>query len=155
MRRLFRSAAVSVAIALAMGGSLYPVSLLASDSEISNVGAAAARMFKTMPDDYYTIRVVAAEKELAAGVPVLIDVQEVKEFADEHIRGAKNIPLRSLAQANGKLPADKTRPILVYCKTGHRGAIAMAVLRLLGHENVRSIYGGITGWKTAGLPVSK
>ena len=119
------------------------------------VRAAAEQMLAAMPDDYYSIKSVAAEKAIAIGVPHVLDVREPHEFAAEHIPGAKNIPLRSLMKALNGLPGDRAASLIVYCKTGHRGAIALAVLRMLGYTNVLSLYGGLDGWKAAGFAIEK
>lgn len=128
---------------------------LARDWMPPQVRAAAESMLAGLPDDWHTIRDVAAEKEIATGVPLVLDVREPAEFAAEHIPRAKNIAIRSLLKNTDFLPADKAAPIVVYCKTGHRGAIALAALRMVGYSNVRSIYGGLDGWKAAGFPTAK
>ena len=119
------------------------------------VRTAAEQMLAAMPDDYYSIKGVAAEMAIATGVPHVLDVREPNEFAVEHIPGAKNVPLRSLMTAIDDLPGDKAASLIVYCKTGHRGAIALAVLRMLGYANVLSLYGGLDGWKAAGFVIEK
>jgi rhodanese-related sulfurtransferase len=121
----------------------------------AQVRTAAEAMLATMPDDWFTIKDVAAEKEIATGMPLVLDVREPAEFAAEHIPRSKNISIRLLLKDAQALPADKAAPILVYCKTGHRGAVALAALRMVGYSNVRSIYGGLEGWKAAGFPVPK
>ena len=63
--------------------------------------------------------------------------------------------MRDLAKSLGKLPADKTAPIMTYCAVGQRGAIAMTALRLLGYTNVKSLNGGFNSWIKAKLPVTK
>ena len=143
------------AIAFVMSLALFSSPLRAGEPAMSAVRAAAEQMFATMPSNYYTIKVVPAEKEIATGAPVVIDVREPAEFAVEHIRGAKNVPLGSLAKQTEALPSNKNVPILVYCKSGHRGAMGLTVLLMLDYKNVRSIYGGIVRWKAAGLPVTK
>ena len=142
------------AIAFVMGLALFISPATASEADTLAVRAAAEQMFVAMPSDYYTIKVVPAAKEIATGVPVVIDVREPNEFAIEHIRGSKNVPLGSLVKQIKAFHSDKTAPILVYCKSGHRGAMGLTVLRMLGYKNARSIYGGIVGWKTAGFPVT-
>ena len=82
----------------------------------------------------------------------ILDVREPNEFAGERIQGAVNIPIRDLPKRVGELP--KGKPIIVYCKVGHRGSMAMMFLRGQGY-NVQSISGGLDGWKNAGLPVVK
>ena len=126
----------------------------ASEIGTSSVRVAAERMFAAMPKDYFTIKVVQAHKEITSGSPALFDVREPNEFAEERISGAKNIPLGSLVKLSHLLPKNRSKPILVYCKSGHRGAMGLTVLKMLGFNNVRSIYSGIAGWKTAGLPVT-
>lgn len=151
--RLLRPVTVFVALLLATVSTIEPAR--AREWMPPQVRTAAESMLSNMPDDWHTIKDVAAEKEIATGVPLVIDVREPAEFAAEHIPRAKSIALRSLLKNTETLPADKAAPILVYCKTGHRGAVALAVLRMVGYSNVRSIYGGLDGWKAAGFPIAK
>lgn len=116
---------------------------------------AAENMLTDMPDDYYAVKPVPAEKLMAAEGALVIDVREPKEFEVEHLAGAKNIPIRQLTSLIDTLPNETDAPILIYCRTGHRGAIGLAVLRMLGYTNVRSISGGLEAWKAAGLPITK
>lgn len=156
MRSIYSmSRAVGVcAGALVIATSLGNVALT-RDWMPSQVRVAAESVLASMPDDWHTVKDVAAQKEIATGAPLVIDVREPAEFATEHIPRAKNIAIRSLLKNTDLLPADKAAPILVYCKTGHRGAVALAALRIVGYSNVRSIYGGLDGWKAAGFPTEK
>ncbi|KGM55287.1 hypothetical protein N800_15090 [Lysobacter daejeonensis GH1-9] len=96
---------------------------------------------------------------------VLIDVREPAEFETGHIASAINIPRGVLefqvdahpAVANVSDPAlsHKTQPIVVYCRTGGRSALAALNLQRMGFTDVRSIAGGITEWASAGLPVTQ
>ena len=53
------------------------------------------------------------ERLIAAGAP-LVDVLPEGEYADEHLPGAINIPLKTLdARTTGGL--DRRRPVVVYC----------------------------------------
>ena len=110
---------------------------------------------QNLPDGFNGVKPENALKELTADAkPFLIDVRDEKDIADGgYIAGAVLIPIRTLSQNLDKLPA-QDQPILVYCGIGHRGAVAVEVLNLLGYTNVRSIFGGFAGWKTAGLPVA-
>ena len=47
----------------------------------------------------------------------------------------------------------KQQPVLVYCRTGGRAALAACALQELGFTDVRSIEGGVTAWIDAGLPL--
>jgi len=107
----------------------------------------------TMPADFYTIKSDVLNGQIAAGnAPFMIDVREPAEIEKNgYIKGAVNLPLRTLLQKLDKLPGLE-KPIVVYCAIGHRGAMAMSALRLLGYD-ARSIGGGFNAWAKAKLPV--
>ncbi len=109
-----------------------------------------------MPADFYTIKGDVLNGQIIAGnAPFIIDVREPAEIEKAgYIKGAVNIPVRTLMQNLDKLPA-LDKPIVVYCAIGHRGAIAMSALRLAGYTDVRSIAGGFNAWAAAKLPVEK
>lgn len=101
---------------------------------------------------------------LSEARPLLIDVREPNEFAESHVRGAINLPRGllefkilshpELAGSSAEEPASQAaRPIVVYCQTGGRAALAADSLQQLGFSKVQSLAGGITAWKEAGFPV--
>ena len=49
--------------------------------------------------------------------------------------------------------AHRERPLVRYCRTGGRAALAADNLQKLGFADVRSIAGGIEAWRESGLPV--
>jgi len=84
---------------------------------------------------------------------VILDVRDANEFRAGHVPGAINISRGLLEfQITGKV-ADKSTPILVYCKTGGRGALAGQTLQGMGYTNVSNMDGGWVGWEKAGYPV--
>jgi rhodanese-related sulfurtransferase len=86
--------------------------------------------------------------------PFILDVREEQELKDNgFIAGSVNIPLKTLLKNLDKLPA-KDQPIVSVCAVGHRGAMAMVTLQLLGYTNVKSLVGGFNAWKAANLPVA-
>jgi rhodanese-related sulfurtransferase len=111
----------------------------------------------TMPDNFYAAAPTAALKSLGEEPqPFLIDVRGEQELTDNgYIEGQVNIPLKTLLDDVEQLPVDKDAPIIVYCAIGHRGAMAMTTLRLLGYTDVTSIGGGFNNWVKGGLPVVK
>ena len=80
----------------------------------------------------------------------LVDVREPVEHAEEHIVGAKLIPLGQLEQRMGEI--DRNAPVVVMCRSGKRGGEALAKLRAAGCDHVRNLDGGILAWKQAQLP---
>jgi rhodanese-related sulfurtransferase len=106
----------------------------------------------SMPDDYYTVKADVLNTELVENPPFLLDVRETSEVEESHIEGAVNIPVRDVLKNLDKLPA-QDQPIVIYCASGHRGALAMAALQHLGYTNVRNLAGGLGAWTKAELPV--
>ncbi len=118
---------------------------------------AVDQFITTMPDNFYAVAPSAALRSLGEEPkPFLIDVRGEAELkASGYIEGQVNIPLKTLLDDLTLLPADKAQPIIVYCAIGHRGAMAMVALRLLGYTDVTSIGGGFNNWVNGGLPVVK
>lgn len=116
--------------------------------------AALDRYLAAMPDDFHSVKPLRVNGELSdlGTSPFVLDVREPDEFAAERVPGAHNVPLRQLAKRIDALPDGRDTPIVVYCKSGYRGAIALTVLRLAGFNNVRNVSGGFEAWKAAGLP---
>lgn len=87
-------------------------------------------------------------------LPFLLDVRNVAEAEEKgHIEGAVLVPLRELGQNLDLLPGFDD-PIIVYCGSGWRAAIAMTALEALGWNDVSAMTGGsFTGWVEAGYPV--
>ena len=77
--------------------------------------------------------------------PYILSVRSATHFALGHIPGAHNIPWRNIADvgATSGLPTDKQ--IVVYCYTGHTGAIATTALRAMGY-NAINLKHGICSW---------
>ena len=78
---------------------------------------------------------------------VLIDVRTLKEFNSGGIPGAMHIP-RGLLEFNiEKEFPEKTQEIVIYCKKGSRGLLAVEALMRIGYQNVKNLEGGWTAWK--------
>lgn len=90
-------------------------------------------------------------KSLLPNGSCLVDVREPIEHAEEHIEGAKLIPLGQLEKHVGEIDSD--RPVVVMCRSGQRGKEALDKLERLGIEGVRNLEGGIVAWREAGHPV--
>ena len=49
--------------------------------------------------------------------------------------------------------SDPERPIITYCGSGARSALAAATLQQLGFSQVRSLAGGFQAWTQEGRPI--
>jgi molybdopterin/thiamine biosynthesis adenylyltransferase/rhodanese-related sulfurtransferase len=87
-----------------------------------------------------------------AGAAVVIDCREPDEHAQGAIPGAVFIPRGFLEARIEKHAADRGAPIVVYCASGNRSLFAVRSLQEMGYTNARSLVGGFTGYKRAGLP---
>lgn len=58
-----------------------------------------------------------------------------------------NHQLRTLIANLDQIPQDK--PVVVYCASGHRSALATAMLQVLGRSNVRAFMLGYGAWEAA------
>jgi adenylyltransferase/sulfurtransferase len=77
------------------------------------------------------------------GIQVL-DVREACEYEIAHIKGARLVPLSTLAQQYAEL--DPSQPYYIHCKAGGRSLQALQFLRERGFQHLKSIKGGITAW---------
>ena len=110
------------------------------------------KFFSNLPDDFGTITPAAMKDQMGATQVFVVDIREASELARAgYVEGAVNIPIRSFLQNLNKLPA-KDQFIVVMCASGHRSALGMEALHLLGHTNVKSLAGGFNAWKAASLP---
>ena len=100
-----------------------------------------------------TPEIEAAEAN-ASPRPLLIDVREADEHAQGAIDGSIFIPRGFLELRIEKHAPERDQPIVVYCASGTRSVLAARSLAELGYTNVRSLAGGFSGWKRAGLPWS-
>lgn len=65
------------------------------------------------------------------------------------------VPYTEVAAAvsRGVLPADRSTPIAVYCRSGPMSAEAAATLSRLGYRDVVDLAGGMRAWSASGRPV--
>ena len=76
---------------------------------------------------------------------LLLDVRTPEEYRTGHIPTAVNIDYRQLEARAAELPADRNLPVVVYCRSGRRSAVAARTLADLGFTNVHD-FGGIIDW---------
>ena len=85
---------------------------------------------------------------------VLIDVREQDEYRGGHLPGAIGCGRGILEYHIADLVPDPDREIVLYCRGGHRSALAADSLREMGYTRVASMRGGFREWAEKGLPQS-
>ncbi|MCX7099139.1 MAG: rhodanese-like domain-containing protein [Methylococcales bacterium] len=97
------------------------------------------------------VTVETAKQLLAEGNIVLMDTREESEYAAGHIDDALLLPRGVLEFKLASTPelADKSKAVLIYCRTGGRSAMAALTMQELGYQNVLSMAGGFEAWQKA------
>lgn len=83
----------------------------------------------------------------------LVDVRTPEEHEEGYIKNSQNIDYKSPTFDEDIKKLDKTKPVILYCKTGNRSAKCAAKLKEAGFEQIYELEGGITEWKYKGLEV--
>jgi len=74
----------------------------------------------------------------------LVDVRASFEFAAGHLPGAVNVPVQHIRERMNELePKDK--PLIVYCRSGHRSAMAFDELKSAGFTKLYDL-GPMSAW---------
>jgi len=105
-------------------------------------------------DDLFEI--IEDEPEL-----LILDVREESEYAAGHLENAVLVPRGTLEGAadpaykkrHPELCQARERPIVVYCATGGRSALAALTLTQMGFETVYNLWGGYELWESEDHPV--
>ncbi|HEU4723294.1 MAG TPA: rhodanese-like domain-containing protein [Gemmatimonadaceae bacterium] len=106
------------------------------------------------------LRSILAAPELAAllreqPTTRLLDVRTPAEFEAEHIAGAYNVPLDTLAEHRQEIRAHVADPVVLVCRSGQRARRAEEALAAAGMTNLHVLDGGMSGWSAAGFPVRR
>jgi len=84
----------------------------------------------------------------------LVDLRSAREFThDGHPAGAVSVTPQLIKNDQTGLARDDE--ILVICMSGHRSLRQARKLAELGFTRVTNVGGGLTAWKSAGLPVDR
>jgi rhodanese-related sulfurtransferase len=81
----------------------------------------------------------------------LVDVRSEAEFKEGYISGARSIPLQELGSRTGEI--NQNGPVLLYCHSGARSGMALALLKGKGYSQIAHISGGVSAWKRNNLPL--
>ncbi|MBI5041659.1 MAG: rhodanese-like domain-containing protein [Gammaproteobacteria bacterium] len=118
------------------------------------VTAARARVREIAPDELQKMLVDTPNL-------LLVDVRESSEHEQGHIQDAHLVPrgiLEAAADMNypkhdEALYTARGRPVVLYCATGGRSAMAAVTLQMMGFKDVYNLAGGIMKWQEAGCPI--
>ncbi len=80
----------------------------------------------------------------------LIDVRTASEHDAGHIADGRWIELTDLPAQVGTI--DRDRPVIFYCRSGQRSAMATEALRQAGYD-AHNLVGGLLEWHACELPL--
>lgn len=84
----------------------------------------------------------------------LIDVRTVEEYERLHAPEVKRVILHTdITRTPDLLPADKSTPIYLICRSGNRSGKAAKLLMDVGFTEVFNVTGGMLSWLEHGFPV--
>jgi len=137
-------AAMSCSMVLALIGCGPAVASSSSDPRSDSATVSAVASAGLQDHDPALARKLVREQGA-----LLLDVRSQGEFDDGHVEGATLVPhdeLESrLAEIDAATGGDKAKPIVVYCRSGRRSAVAKQALLAAGYTQVSDL-GGVSSW---------
>lgn len=85
-----------------------------------------------------------AKKLIGERSAQFVDVRTPEEFMSSQLPGAANIPLHVIDQLADK-QLDKSRPVVVFCRSGQRSQMALQILKSKGFGEVYNM-GSFMAW---------
>ena len=76
----------------------------------------------------------------------LVDVRSAKERVDGYISNSQNIDFNSPTFDQDIRKLDKSKPVILYCRSGARSAKCAKKLKDAGFVKIYDLKGGITHW---------
>lgn len=93
-------------------------------------------------------------ESLQHGVMPILDVRDITEFEEGHIKNSKHAYVGFLPEMeNIKNQIDPELPLVVTCGVGHRASVAVSILLRKGYKNLYNLLGGTTAWKKLDMPL--
>lgn len=89
------------------------------------------------------------------GKTLILDIRPAAQFAEGHLRDARNIPFEELEKRLGELNKAKNKTIIVVCQTGAQSSKAVPKLLAAGFAQTYRLEGGLAAWQAQSLPLIK
>lgn len=83
----------------------------------------------------------------------ILDVRTAREFAENRIKGAKNIDVKAPDFQDSISKLDRNGIYLLYCRGGVRSVSAMKLMKEWGFKEVYNLAGGLLRWQKENLPL--
>jgi len=113
--------------------------------KLEDMGEKRSSLATTMSEDYSPQQVAQL---LGGGGVQVIDVRTEQEHEAGHISGTRLIELSDLATEADSI--DRNMPVIFYCRSGGRSAMATEAFAQAGFD-AHNMAGGMLAWEAAGL----
>ncbi len=91
-----------------------------------------------------------ARAKIAEEGAIMLDVRTDSEWNSFRYPFALHMHAGLLAEKYLELSLDSSKPLIMTCRSGHRGSIASSILRQKGFKNVYNLLGGMVAWRNSG-----
>jgi rhodanese-related sulfurtransferase len=108
-----------------------------------------------MAGDITDVDIDTAEQLVKDEKVVVVDIRTPDEFAAGHIKGAKSVDFFSEDFEASLAKLDRSKPVLVHCKSGGRSTKALAIFKKLDFVKVYHMKDGFGAWLEGQKPVAK
>ena len=95
-----------------------------------------------------SVNVAEFEKLISENNGILLDVRTPSENKAGNIKGSILIDVTNSSFAKKIESIDKTKPILVYCKSGNRSMKAAKLMETKGFTDIYNLKGGYRAWSS-------
>lgn len=119
------------------------------------VVSGAALLFPAIQRRGAKLSQLQATQLMNQGKSLILDVRSAEEFATGHLQNAKHIPLPELSTRLKEIEKSKTSTVITVCERGTRASSAASLLTKAGFGQVFILDGGVSAWKSQGLPTVK
>ena len=125
---------------------------------VDNISGVLAGGFESWRDAGLRIQMSGTlsvtSKSLETGNMPILDVRDIAEFEEGHIRDSRHAYVGFLAEMkNLEKEFDPQRPLVITCGVGHRASVAVSILLRAGYKNLFNLLGGTTAWKKLDKPM--
>ncbi len=101
-----------------------------------------------------TLSVDDARRWIQTESPLVIDLRGAFAYRALHIEGSINIADELFGELiRGGVPFGTSRKVLLVCPVGEKSTRYAAALSRMGHNDTRSLGGGVIAWRDAGAPL--
>ncbi len=105
----------------------------------------------TLPEGFLTNSLEGVQELTDQGAQ-LVDVRQPEEYEEGYIPDAISAPIRDTVTVAEEVAQDQ--PLVVYCQSGYRAALALPMWHLLGYTNAEGFPGSFSAWVEAGEAVT-